>query len=300
MSRRSLLSVRSRGFPFRAPTLPGGVEPLPVERRTGIDYDTSWARRYSVRLVRALVLDGVTRPVAQVLASPRVTGLDRLDGLSGPVVFAANHASHIDTPLLLTALPSSHRHRTVVAAGADYFFDKRWKAALWSLTINAVPIERVRVSPRSIRAAADLLDDGWSVVIFPEGGRSPDGWGQEHRPGPAWLAQRTGVPVVPVHLEGTQRILPKGGGRVRLAATAVTFGAPLRAADGEDARSFAARIEQAVAELADEQASGWWTARRRAASGTTPSLTGPAIGAWRRTWALGDTRRRSPKRAWPR
>ncbi|HEX9970219.1 MAG TPA: hypothetical protein VGB03_08775, partial [Acidimicrobiales bacterium] len=57
---------RSRGFPFRAPTLPAGVEPLPVERRTGIDYDTSWARRYSVRLVRALVLDGVTRPVAQV------------------------------------------------------------------------------------------------------------------------------------------------------------------------------------------------------------------------------------------
>ena len=281
--------------------LPAGVEPLPVERRTGIDYDTSWARQYPVRLGRALVTDLVTRPLVHVVASPRITGLDRLDGLAGgPVVFAANHASHVDTPLLLTSLPASHRHRTVIAAGADYFFDKRWKGALWAFTVNAVPIERTRVSPRSGRAAADLLDEGWSVAIFPEGGRSPDGWGREHRPGPAWLAQRAGVPVVPVHLEGTRRVLPRGGGRLRPTATAVTFGAPLRAAEDEDARAFAARIEQAVAELADEQASGWWTARRRAAAGETPSLTGPSAGAWRRTWALGDTRRRTPSRTWPR
>ena len=278
---------------------PGAVERPPAERTTGIDYDTSWSRRYSVRLARAVVLDTVAKAVVQVVASPRITGVDRLDGVDGPVVFAANHASHIDTPLLLTSLPDRFRHRTVVAAGADYFFDKRWKAALWSFSINAVPIERVRVSPRSIRSISDIVADGWSVVIFPEGGRSPDGWGQEHRPGPAWLAERTGVPVVPVHLEGTRRILPRGGGKLRPSTTAVTFGAPLRALDGEDARTFAARIEQAVAELADEQADGWWTARRRAANGATPSLTGPAAGAWRRTWALGERRRRAPKRAWP-
>ncbi|MBW3669035.1 MAG: 1-acyl-sn-glycerol-3-phosphate acyltransferase [Actinobacteria bacterium] len=293
------MSRRSRGFPYRAPTWPGAVERPPVERTTGIDYDTSWSRRYSVRLARAAVLDTVGKALVQVVASPRITGVDRLDGVEGPVVFAANHASHVDTPLLLTSLPDRFRHRTVVAAGADYFFDKRWKAALWSFTINAVPIERLRVSPRSVRVTADLVDEGWSVVIFPEGGRSPDGWGQDHRPGPAWLAQRAGVPVVPVHLEGTRRILPRGGGKLRPSSTAVTFGASLRAGDDEDARAFAARIEQAVAELADEQASGWWTARRRAAEGRTPSLTGPAAGAWRRTWALGGGRRRAAKRAWP-
>ena len=289
-----------RGFPWRAPQWPGGAERPPVERRTGVDYDTSWARRYSVRLARAVVVDSIGRAVVQVVASPRVTGHDRLDGLHGPVVFVANHASHVDTPLLLTSLPERYRHRTVVAAGADYFFDKRWKAALWSFAINAVPIERVRASPRSVRVTADLLDEGWSVVIFPEGGRSPDGWGQEHRPGPAWLALRAGVPVVPVHLEGTRRILPRGGGKLRLSTTAVTFGAPLRPRPDEDARSLAARIEAEIAVLADEHASGWWAARRRAAAGTTPSLTGPSTGAWRRTWALGERRSKPTPRPWPR
>lgn len=280
-----------RSFPLRAPTWPGSVERPPVERRTGIDYDTSWARRYATRLARAVVLDGMTRPLVQVLAAPRVDGLDRLEGQQGPVVFAANHASHVDTPLLLTVLPERFRHRTVVAAGADYFFDKRWKGALWAFAINAVPIERTRVSPQSTRLAAEVLVEGWSLVVFPEGGRSPDGWAQAHRPGAAWLALRAGVPVVPVHLEGTRRVLRKGGGRLRPSTTAVTFGEALRAHDGEDARSFAARIERAVAVLADEQAHGFWVARRRAAAGATPSLTGPAAGAWRRTWALCSGRR---------
>jgi hypothetical protein len=74
----------------------------------------------------------------------------------------------------------------------------------------------------------------------------------------------------------------------------------MRAVDGEDARTFAARIEHEIAALADEQASGFWNARRRSAAGRTPSLTGPAAGAWRRTWALGEGRRR-PKgdKPWP-
>ena len=294
------MSRRSRGFPLRAPTWPGGVERPPVERRTGVDYDTSWARRYSTRLARAVVLDGVTRPLVRVIASPRVHGLDRLEGVHGPVVFAANHASHVDTPLLLTVLPDRFRHRTVVAAGADYFFDRRWKAALWSFAINAVPIERTRVSPQSTRLAAEVLDGGWSLVVFPEGGRSPDGWAQPHRPGASWLALRAQVPVVPVHLEGTRRILRKGGGRLRPSTTAVTFGSALRAEDGDDARSFAARIEQAVAVLADEQANGFWVARRRAAAGSTPPLTGPAAGGtWRRAWARGPGRRQQGSRSVP-
>ena len=58
--------------------------------------------------------------------------------------------------------------------------------------------------------AAELIDDGWSMVIFPEGGRSPDGWGQPFRGGAAYLSARCDVPVVPIHVEGTGRILRKG------------------------------------------------------------------------------------------
>ena len=299
MPPRALARLRRAGFPWTAPAWPTSVERPPVERRTGVDYDTSWARRDPARLARGLLVEAVGRPVVRAVASPRVGGLDRLEDVGGPVVFAANHASHADTPLLLTVLPERFRHRTAVAAGADYFFDARWKAHWWAFAINAIPVERTRVSPRSTRLALEVLEDGWSLVIFPEGGRSPDGWGQPHRAGAAYLAVRTGAPVVPVHLEGTRRLLRKGARLPRPAATSVTFGRPLRPGAGEDARQLAARIERAVDALADERATDWWSARRRAARGTTPSLTGPQASPWRRAWALDERRRpEAGRRRW--
>ena len=301
---RTQLRLRVRpAFPVGPPTWPGDVARPPVEPRTGVDYDTAWSRRYPARLARALVVDGVLRPAMQLLAGPVVHGLDRLDDLDEPAIFAANHRSHLDTPVLLTSLPNRWRHRVAVAAGADYFFDTRAKGAVAALTLGAVPIERTRVSRRSTDQVAALLDEGWSLVVFPEGGRSPDGWGQTFRAGAAYLSLRCGHPVVPVHLEGTRRILRPGATRPALSGgpVHVTFGTPMRAGDDEDVRSLSARIERAVAALADEQANDWWTARRRAAAGATPALTGPDASGWRRTWALGDGRRGGRRRRapWP-
>src|SRR6202048_343497 len=163
---------RGRGFPWAARTWPGGVPRPPVERKLGVDYDTAWARSYPARLARAVVTDNLTRPLVKVVASPKVTGLDRIRHLDEPVIFAANHASHVDTPLLISVLPDRWRHRTVVAAGADYFFDQRWKAVFFAFTINAIPIERLKVNRRSADLAASLLDEGWSLLIYPEGGRT--------------------------------------------------------------------------------------------------------------------------------
>lgn len=297
--RRALRAGR-KGFPYRAPSWPAGVPKPAPKRTTGVDFDTSWARRHSIRLARAMVLDNLTRPLMRAVATPEIAGGDRLHGLTGPVVFAANHSSHLDTPLLLTSLPDRFRHRTAVAAGADYFFDKRWKGAMWAFAINAIPIERTRVSPRSTRLAGQLLDQGWSLVIFPEGGRSPDGWHREHRAGGAFLAVRAGVPIVPVHLEGTGRLLGKGAKRLKPGTTKVTFGHPVTPAAGDDPRAVAAQVEEAVATLADEATSDWWSARRRAAQGRTPSLAGPGAGAWRRAWARTSTGRRAGEPSAPR
>ncbi|MGH9307675.1 MAG: lysophospholipid acyltransferase family protein [Acidimicrobiales bacterium] len=275
-------------FPYRAPTRPDSIGAPEDETRLGIDYDTAWARRYPVRLARALLMDGVTRPAVAIVAGPRLFGLDHLAGLHGPVIFAANHASHIDTPILLTSLPERFRHRCVVAGAADYFFDKEWKAALWSFAINAVPMERTKVSRRSATLPTELIGQGWSLLIYPEGGRSPDGFMHPFAGGAAYLAQRSGVPVVPIYLEGTRRILGKGKTTFRPARTTVCFGAPMRPQDNENARRFSSRIEAAVAALADELATDWWSARRRAAAGTTPTLSGPAQPDWRRAWAQGD------------
>ena len=176
-------------------------------------------------------------------------------------------------------------------------------APLSALVIGAIPIERTKVGRKSADDAAALIDDGWSMLIFPEGGRSPDGWGQPFRGGAAYLALRCGVPVVPDPPRG-HRPHPAQG---PVGPPAVVHHHHLRRArcgptDDEDSRRFAARIEAAVAGLADETRDDWWTARQRAHRGQTPSLQGPELGAWRRTWQLGDRgpkRRRTPKRAGP-
>ncbi|HEX7096449.1 MAG TPA: hypothetical protein VF183_11235, partial [Acidimicrobiales bacterium] len=132
--------VRNAGFPLRAPSVPRGVEPPPDPHPVGADYDTEWARSVPARVARGALVEGVMRPLTAVLGSPRRRGLDRLDGIEGPVVFVANHHSHVDTPLLLTSIPLRWRHRVVVGAAADYFFATRLTSALSALVIGAIPI----------------------------------------------------------------------------------------------------------------------------------------------------------------
>ncbi|HWF22879.1 MAG TPA: lysophospholipid acyltransferase family protein [Acidimicrobiales bacterium] len=274
-------------FPLAPPSWPESVPRPAPEHHLGADYDTAWSRKYPVRLARAMLLDNVTRPLTKVIASPDIRGAEYLNDVEAPVIFAANHASHVDTALLLSSLPLRFRHKTVVAAAADYFFDRRWKADVWAFALAAIPFERAKVNRRSAALAVELLADGWNLVIFPEGGRSPDGWGQTFRPASAaYLAERSDRPVVPVHLEGTRHILPKGGGGLRRTPTTVLFGSPLQPDEGEDIRTFGTRIEAAVAALADEGSTDWWTARKQAAAGTTPTLQGPSVAPWRRSWAL--------------
>lgn len=264
-------------------------------------YDTTWARTPVARAVRAALLEAVGRPVSSLVASPDVRGLDRLGELEAPAIFVANHSSHLDTLLVLSVLPPRFRHASIVAAGADYFFDRGWKAVVSAGLLGAIPMERQRVNRQSSEMAADRLAEGWNLIIFPEGGRSPDGWAQPFRAGAAHLWIQSGVPVVPIHISGTRAILPKGTVRLRRAPTVVTFGAPVHARAGEDARRFAVRVEQAVAQLADESATDWWSARLRASADSTPPLRGPEGSGWRRSWALPANygRSRSDSNRWP-
>ena len=289
-------------FPLGAPTWPASVPRPPKRSNLGVDYETEWARRYPVRLARAAYNEMVTRPLMAAIAQPSVVGLDRLDAVSAPVIFAANHASHLDTPLVLSVLPERFRNKTVTLGAADYFFTSHLRAAYFAFATNAVPIERVKVSRRSAQQAALLLEEGWSLLIFPEGGRSPDGWAREHRGGAAWLAARGERPVVPLYIKGTGRLLPRGARRLYLGKTSVTFGAPIQ--PDLPARHLVARIENAIAALADEATTDWWSARQRAARGETPDLRGPEGSEWRRAWALGPSpkdraRRPAGERRWP-
>ncbi len=290
-------------FITKPPSTPKGVDKRLETPSTGVYYDTEWAHSPLARFVRRIGVWGFFKPAIALYGSPRVIGSDRLTNLEAPVIFAANHHSHADTSLLLATMPSHLREDLTIAAGADYFFPNRLTAALSALFIGAIPIERQKLSKLSIKNTLGALEDGRNLLIFPEGGRSPDGWSRKHRPGAAFLAKQTNAPVVPVYLDGTGTVLPKGKNWPKKARCAVVFGDPMTMADGEDARAFAARVEKRINELADEFATGWWQARKNAYRQATPDMTGPEAGAWRRRWALGPKpgqRRQSPtKRSWP-
>jgi 1-acyl-sn-glycerol-3-phosphate acyltransferase len=164
-------------------------------------------------------------------------------------VVVANHTSHADTMVLLTTLPRRLRRRLVIAAAADYFFKGGISGFFSSLFFGAIPVDRQGVSRSTLEECHQLLGAGWSLLIYPEGGRSPDGRMQPFKPGAAWIARRAGVPIVPVHLDGAFAVLPKGRSRPRRHHVAVTLGEPMWVRPDEDARAFNRRVQAAVEDL---------------------------------------------------
>jgi 1-acyl-sn-glycerol-3-phosphate acyltransferase len=267
----------------------------PAERK---EFPTAWARTAPARIAREGIHRFVLGPLAWHETRPRVHGVDALDGLSGPVVFVSNHSSHLDTALIMSALPARWRDRIAVGAAADYFFDARWRAAVTALAFNAFPVER-HGGKRVTSTARELLDDGWSLLIYPEGTRSKDGWMERFRHGAARLCMERGVPAVPLVVRGAYAAMPRGRRwpRPGRPPVALRFGPALYPEEGEYARAFSARLSSAVARLWDEEDTSWWESLRRAADGTTPGTGGPDAPRWRRVW---ESSRALPSGASPR
>src|SRR3712207_2119013 len=89
--------------------------------------DVSWARCSYAKAARGALLSFGLGPLIDYYVHNQVVGGDVFRKLSYPVIFVANHSSHLDTPTILRAMPRKWRRRTAVAAAADYFYNKRWK-----------------------------------------------------------------------------------------------------------------------------------------------------------------------------
>ena len=254
----------------------GAAKPANPPKRV---FSGRWARTAPARALREVVQVAGLRTLMRVQLQLDVHGRDELRGFTGPAIIVANHASHLDTAVLLTTLPAERRRRTAVAAAADYFFVKWWSAVSSAIAFNTFPIERrggaLTTTP------AELLAQGWSVVVYPEGTRSRDGFIARFRIGAAWMAVKYGVPVIPVGLRGTYAAMPRGSswlvrGRPRVS---VRYGAPIVPQPGQTARDIAPRVSAAVRALVAEDETTWWKTQRAGAQVTTPPTA-----SWRRIW----------------
>lgn len=213
-------------------------------RSTPYPYPT-WSHRFPFTWIRAVLFYAIVLPITRVMSKMRVEGATHLKHLNGPVLFIANHVTVADHALILVALPLPLRHRLAIAmegerlrdwlyppAGTHLLMRLRLMAQYFLVTtfFHVFPLPRKSGFRRSFAYAAECVDRGMSLLIFPEGVRAPRG--QMHmskfKTGIGLLAAELGIPVVPVKLRGLyelkrrqQYFAPKG-------MVSVTFGAPIK------------------------------------------------------------------------
>lgn len=149
-----------------------------------------------------------------------------------PVVFACNHASQLDIPVLYRALPLQFRFIVKQELFRIPFFGLAMRMT------GYIPVDRSggREAVRSLQEAARRIAAGTSVVVFPEGTRSPDGSLGAFKPGGMVVAIKAGVPVIPVAILGSSRVLPKGRLRVHPGTITVRIGPPIESSTPEGPR----------------------------------------------------------------
>jgi 1-acyl-sn-glycerol-3-phosphate acyltransferase len=189
------------------------------------------------------VVKGVLTPVLRVGFRIRVEGRQRIPR-KGPVILACNHRSFLDSIFLPLVVP----RRVTYVAKAEYFDDP--KTAWFFRGVGQIPIRREggEASERALETAMGVLRAGRAFGIYPEGTRTRDGYLHRGHTGVARLSLRSGAPILPVGMIGTDEVQPIDSKMPKFLRTVtIRFGEPIerRAADRADDR-------MALRELTDE------------------------------------------------
>jgi 1-acyl-sn-glycerol-3-phosphate acyltransferase len=167
-------------------------------------------------------------------------------------IYFANHQSHLDWVLIWATLPADLRAQTRPIAAADYWQKTPLKHWITREVFRAVYVDRERKDPKSdpLEPLVAALEQGDSLVIFPEGTRSAKGTPQEFKSGLFHLARKfPGVQLIPCWIDNVQRVMPKGEVVPVPVLCTVTFGATCNLGPEETKADFLARARQAVVDL---------------------------------------------------
>ncbi len=188
--------------------------------------------------------------VARLVSGYSVRWIDCQPEMSQRIYFA-NHSSHLDAVVLWSALPTKIRALTRPVAAADYWGASRWKRFL-AESFNALLIDRqkIKVHHSPVEMMIESIGDIYSLIVFPEGGRSVDDEMGEFKSGLYYLAKkRPDLELVPVYMDNLSRILPRGEVIPVPLLSSITIGHPIFLESGEPKADFLRRARQAVRQL---------------------------------------------------
>lgn len=193
------------------------------------------------------------RPLLHLLFGVNVVGRENLVGLDR-FIMVANHNSHLDVFLLYTTLPVQTITRTHPVAALDYFSRPAWLYSALCFVFQPIWVDRTDKSRSIIQAVQARLDEGHSIIIFPEGTRGQAGEIQDFQRGVGLTARKNpDVPIVPVYLEGPERAFPKRASVPLPLWNHITVGPP-QAIQGKS-RDITTRIHRHLIALAAEEQS---------------------------------------------
>jgi 1-acyl-sn-glycerol-3-phosphate acyltransferase len=172
----------------------------------------------------------------------RLVGREQVQLKQRACIYMANHVSNLDPPALIPHLPE----RVSVMVKRELFRVPLLGRAMRIASL--VPIERRNKESAiaGVRAASEVLRSGLSMVVFPEGTRSPDGRLLPFKKGPFHMALETGAPIVPVTILGTRELMPKGKLAIRPGVATVIFHAPIEVAPDQDRDELISKVRAAI------------------------------------------------------
>jgi long-chain acyl-CoA synthetase len=217
----------------------------------------AWNRGILARAARRVFLPGFLLPLTRIFAHIRAEGLENLKDVSAPVIFASNHQSYLDVPAILSALPARWRYLVAPAMRKEFFeehfhgrsFSNSLNYYLSALFFNAFPIpQREPGALATLRYMGELVAAKYCVLIFPEGRMTRQGEIAPFQPGVGMIASKLQIPVVPIRIEGLDRVLHQGWKMARPGRVHIRFGKPVLL-KGDDYAALAREVEQAVRNL---------------------------------------------------
>lgn len=201
-----------------------------------------WAQRWPITWIREFIYYLLTWPATIIMAHPIIVGAENLHGLDGPFLISCNHVTYIDLGFALKALPPRLRRKVAVGMWGEFLWEMWRPPQSWNwfmrlsywvgyylavALFNVFPLPQQSGVGESFAYVGESVDRGYSVLVYPEGRRTPDGKPSPFRSGLGMLAARLNIPVLPLRIDGLYEMKTAGRKIAHAGELKVVIGKPM-------------------------------------------------------------------------